>query len=107
MRFVWVSVFVLAGLAACRVSQPQGRAEEGCVAQCKAKASQRCTEDACIRGCRFVLDRLMEHEGPNVVACVATGPKAACTDDVWASCAVHLGIHADGGPPAPPPPEDE
>ncbi len=110
MRFLRVAVFlfpIVSMAAACRESQPQGRIEEGCVEQCKEKAKARCNEDMCIRGCRFVLDRLMERQGPNVIACVATGPKAACDDDAWASCAVRVGIHADGGPPAPPPPEDD
>ena len=91
----------------CRVSEPQGRMESSCVDECKVKAKSRCSEDACIRGCRFVLDRLMEHEGSRVISCVAKGPKAACDDVAWATCAVNIGIHADGGPPAPPPPADE
>lgn len=89
-------------VAACRFGGPPGYPEEGCNRQCQAKASAHCTEDDCERGCRFVLDRLVEHEGPHVLACVASAnPKAGCGDDVWADCAVRIGVHADGGPPAP------
>ncbi|WP_394843764.1 hypothetical protein LZC95_42785 [Pendulispora brunnea] len=97
----------LATAMACRVSAPQGRAESDCVEECKVKAKSRCNEDACIRGCRFVLDRLIEHEGSKVIACVATGPKDRCNDEAWATCAVHIGPHADGGPPAPAPPKED
>ena len=107
VSFVSLS-FVLTFLAvSCQVSAPQGRSEAKCVDECKVKAKARCSENACIRGCRFVLDRLMEHEGSGVVACVATGKKAMCDDAAWANCAVHVGIHADGGPPAPPESSDE
>ncbi len=88
--------------AACRVGEPPGYPEVGCNRQCNEKASTYCTEHDCERGCRFVLDRLVEHEGPHIVACVAkTNSKVGCGDDVWADCAVRIGVHADGGPPAP------
>lgn len=112
--FAWVS---LGG--ACRVRSPQGRPETRCVEDCQRRASAHCSEDECIRGCRFVLDRLVEGEGERVVACVAggqprgefpapdAGAKGSCGDPVWASCAVHLGAHEDGGPPVPAPLYDE
>ncbi|HWL86671.1 MAG TPA: hypothetical protein VNO21_12765 [Polyangiaceae bacterium] len=109
MRFVRIAfaLFSMTLAFGCRVSQPQGRAEGRCVDECKVKAEARCSEEACIRGCRFVLDRLMEHEGSGIIACVATGKKAACNDDAWATCAVNIGVHADGGPPEPPPPSED
>jgi hypothetical protein len=99
---VWMGLVSLGG--DCRVRSPQGQPESKCVADCTKRASSRCSENACIRGCRFVLDRLIEHEGPRVVACVAK--QKACNDPVWAQCAVNVGEHADGGPPGPPPPRD-
>ena len=93
-------------LAACR-SAESARPVGSCTEACNAKASAHCSEDACQRGCTFVLDRLVEHEGTSVVACVANGSKSVpCDDALWAYCAVKIGIHADGGPPPPPMPED-
>jgi hypothetical protein len=40
-----------------------------------------------------------------VLACVVRN-KSACDDRTWARCATLIGIHADGGPPAPLPPPD-
>lgn len=95
-------VLVGLGLAAgCRSPEPQGRPEIQCNEACNARASKRCTDFDCERGCRFVLDRLVEHEGNQVVSCVAAG-KGACDDAAWADCAVRVGVHVDGGPPAPP-----
>ena len=74
---------------------------------CTSRASRRCSDAECSRGCEFILDRLVEKEMNNGIACVVRTPRR-CTDVVWADCAVHVGVHADGGPPAPPPPaEDE
>jgi hypothetical protein len=50
----------------------------------------------------MILDRIVEREGEAVIACVAKGPRV-CTDVVWADCASRVGVHADGGPPAPTP----
>ena len=105
-RFVTVLLLPIAAVAGCHTNSPDGRAEEGCVDDCNARASARCSERLCIRGCKFVLDRLLEHEGRNVVGCIASG-KGACDDPAWADCASRVGVHADGGPPAPPPPSDE
>jgi len=77
-----------------------------CVHKCSANASNRCTQAECERGCEFVLDRLIEQETDQVLACVARGSRR-CGDVVWASCAAHVGVHADGGPPAPLPPSDD
>jgi hypothetical protein len=97
---------------------PQAQCESACV-----ERAHGCTEKECAKGCAFVLDRLVEHEGETVLGCIAsrakTEPKnasvgaggdrkaAVCGDAVWAECAVRVGVHADGGPPAPTKSEDE
>ena len=100
---VLFAIFFAAVFLACPGNTPQGRPETQCVDDCRIHAS-KCDEDSCVRGCRFVLDRLVEHEGHHVVACIAQA--AACDDPVWADCDAKIGTHADGGPPAPPPPKD-
>jgi len=87
---------------------PTGGPEEKCVHACEARAS-RCTHHQCVRGCNFVLDRLVQHEGPTVIACVARTTQAniACDDHTWATCGTRIGLYADGGPPAPPPSRDD
>jgi hypothetical protein len=54
------------------------------------------------------MDKLVEREGDRVLACVARESHAQrpCDDATFAGCAVLSGIHADGGPPAPPPKTD-
>lgn len=89
-----------------RAVEPANRPVDKCVATCAKRASRECSEDECRRGCEFILDRILEKEGDNVLACVARTPRR-CTDVVWADCAAKIGIHADGGPPAPAPPVDE
>ena len=79
---------------------PEGKHESACYEDCRARA-KACDDDACARGCRFVIDRLIEREGKNVVACMASSK--TCDDPAWADCAAKIGVHADGGPPAPPP----
>ncbi|MEO8878436.1 MAG: hypothetical protein ABI461_22790 [Polyangiaceae bacterium] len=95
---VWL-VLSAAILVGCPGNSPQGKPETVCFDDCMAHASKHCDDAACVRGCRFILDRLVEHEGHNVVACVASA--AACDDPVWADCAAKIGPHADGGPPEP------
>ena len=65
----------------------------------------RCTHHQCSRGCNLILDRLAEGEGDRVLDCVANTVHA-CDDRAWAHCAARIGVHADGGPPAPRPPSD-
>jgi len=60
----------------------------------------------CSRGCNLVLDRLAEHEGAAVIACVAR-IGGRCDDRVWAHCGAWVGAHADGGPPEPAPAHDD
>lgn len=91
------AIVVLA--VACRTSEPKTPVAK-CRERCEATVSDQCTAAECERGCEFILDRLVEREGNNVLACVAR-TKRRCSDPVWASCAAHVGPHADGGPPAP------
>jgi hypothetical protein len=97
---------VLVGAAACRATEPSSKPIDACRKSCEKKASRQCNDEQCERGCEFILDRLVEREGENVIACIAAGPRR-CTDVVWADCAVRVGVHSDGGPPAPPPPAEE
>lgn len=89
---------------ACNANAPLGRPVQTCTDTCKDRASAQCSDGECARGCEFILDRVIEREAENVIACVARTARR-CTDVVWADCAVRVGPHADGGPPAPPPPE--
>lgn len=91
-------------LAACRADAPPTGVQETCVRACAARAAH-CGSAACVRGCEFVSDRLVEREGDVVLSCVAKA--RGCDDPVWADCAVRVGPHEDGGPPPPPPPSDE
>jgi hypothetical protein len=101
-----VAVAVFASVTSCRALEPKNRPLDTCEASCKARASRQCSDDECMRGCEFILDRIVEREGDAVIACVAKGNRR-CSDIVWADCAARVGVHADGGPPAPPPPPEE
>lgn len=90
---------------ACRVYEPSNRPIDTCRSSCIEKASRECSPAECERGCEFILDRIVEREGDNVIACVAASARR-CTDVVWADCAAKIGPHIDGGPPAPPPPPE-
>jgi len=90
---------------ACRALEPTNRPLDRCRLSCLEKAKHSCSEAECERGCEFILDRIVEREGENVVACVAKHPRR-CNDVVWADCAAWIGPHADGGPPGPPPPAE-
>jgi hypothetical protein len=124
MRAPFAASLLLAFLAfpACIAASPSspfpvpGR-EARCAERCRARAGF-CTEKQCARGCRFVLDRLVEKEGEQVIACVvrlsstvARSPRGAgvdpCGDPVFAECAVRSGPYADGGPAPPRPPSGE
>jgi hypothetical protein len=94
----------LLGLAACRPSD-SARPVGNCTEACNARASKHCSDHDCARGCTFILDRLAEKETTPILACVASA-SGVCDDMLWATCAVRVGPHADGGPPAPLPPED-
>jgi hypothetical protein len=105
--FVVLGIFGMVALGACgRVYEPSNKPVDACVHSCERRASRQCSDDECRRGCEFILDRLVEKEQDNVVACVAKNARR-CTDVVWADCAVRVGVHADGGPPAPPPPPED
>lgn len=101
-----VSSVIGHALACQDATSPTAGIVEKCARECEKKASRSCSERECTRGCEFILDRLVEKEGSNVLACVAKMPRR-CTDVVWAECAARVGAHADGGPPAPPPPQEE
>lgn len=108
MRFVHVLfgfTFAASAAAACKAMDPPNKPLETCQRSCEAKAKRNCSAAECERGCEFILDRIIEQEGNNVIACVARAPRR-CSDVVWADCAARIGPHADGGPPAPPPPSD-
>ncbi len=104
-------------LAGCPAESVAHRPERKCADACVARAKGRCSEDACGRGCAFILDRILENEHLHVIDCVSkrTGPAtpagaekdewrdAPCGDREWAECAARVGVRADGGPPAPPP----
>jgi hypothetical protein len=84
---------------------PEARCTDACVAKAHA-----CSAAQCARGCRFVLDKLVEREGPRILACVARadpGKPAACDDMTFAECAARTGPYADGGPAPPRPPTDD
>lgn len=100
------AALVASAAPACRDPSGPGRPLETCAKACEDRASRSCSAAACARGCELALDRLVEHEGANVIACVAARNQG-CGDRVWAECAVAIGPHADGGPPAPPPPADD
>jgi hypothetical protein len=102
-RVLVALLFVLVG---CKTSEPSGQPVETCTRSCEARASRQCSSDECVRGCEFILDRIVEREADKVISCVAKAPRR-CADVVWAECAASIGPHLDGGPPAPtPPPED-
>lgn len=96
----------LLAFAACRSTEPPRTPVGACIRHCEEVAKDQCSPAECERGCEFILDRLVEREMKNVVACVERR-RRRCTDVVWAECATHVGPHADGGPPGPPPPSDD
>ncbi len=92
-------------LCACQAASPAGGPEANCARTCQGSAAG-CSPTQCARGCNLILDRLAEHEGGHVLACVAQASSHACDDRAWSRCALRVGPHADGGPPAPPAPHD-
>jgi hypothetical protein len=84
---------------------PPAGPEATCAKACADRA-KNCGRAQCARGCNLILDRLAEHEGAGIVACVARAG-GTCDERAWAHCAAWVGVHADGGPPAPPPPSDD
>ena len=95
------AALALFAIVACQSNlAPTPGFEERCTDACHTQAYQ-CGIDQCVRGCRFVLDRLVEHEGPRIAACVAKAK--TCDDTVFAECAARSGPYLDGGPPPPGP----
>ena len=73
-------VSITGGTGGCgRAVEPANRTLDSCVATCAKRANRQCSEDECRRGCEFILDRLLEKEGDNVVACVARTPTFHCS----------------------------
>jgi hypothetical protein len=87
------AVLILLLASACRAEVPEVK----CSDKCDAKVASRCSHDECARGCAFILDRIVEREDDNVLACMAGGK--ACDDPAWADCASKIGVHATGAPP--------
>jgi hypothetical protein len=104
VRRVIVAVSLLLAPAACNSTSPPSGPEATCAHACAARAPS-CKSQECARGCNLVLDRLAEGEGDRIIACLAKATEA-CDDRAWAHCAARVGVHADGGPPAPPAPSD-
>lgn len=104
---VLVPLLAVASLLACaKAMDPPMKPIETCKRSCAAKASRQCSDQSCERGCELILDRIIEREAEHVIRCVGRQSRG-CGDTVWAECAVHVGPHADGGPPAPPPPSED
>jgi hypothetical protein len=80
--------------------------EAACADACRAQAAS-CTDSQCARGCRVMLDRLVEREQPRLIACVARNSTKRCDEGIFADCAARVGPFADGGPPAPKPPSED
>ena len=101
-----VSLSALAATASsCRAVEPTNRPEDACRITCREKAGKTCDPSECERGCLFVLDRIVNLEGNRIIECVSKRKK--CDDRSWAECAVRVGPYVDGGPPSPPPPQDD
>ena len=85
---------LVALLASCKgAATPEAK----CTDKCVAKTASRCSDKECSRGCAFILDRIVEREDDNVLACVSTAK--SCDDPAWAECAAAIGVHASGAPP--------
>jgi len=106
MRHVLFLLAVVGAIAACHAMEPSNKAIDVCMKKCNDRASRQCSEHECERGCEFVLDRILEREADHVVTCVSRQSRR-CADVVWAQCAATVGPHADGGPPGPPPPQED
>jgi hypothetical protein len=98
---LWLASLALAG---CQAEAPPRGLEATCAKGCELQAAQ-CSPHQCRRGCNLAIDRLAEGQGDTVLACVARSQRG-CDDPAWAHCATLVGVHADGGPPAPPPRPD-
>lgn len=106
LRHLSAALLVLAvsfvGAAGCRSLTPPNGPAQVCRARCEQHTKNVCTASECVRGCELSMDRVVENEVHNVIACVSKSTRG-CTDTVWAECNALIGPNADGGPP---PPED-
>ncbi len=117
MKFLAIAPLLALAICACPGAAPSHVPLARCADACAERAKARCDRAACERGCAFVLDRVVEREHLAVIDCVAARSESAtpegsprdewrdakCADREWAGCAAQIGVHADGGPPAPPP----
>jgi hypothetical protein len=101
----WTIAALVAMVVSCRALDPSNAPGETCQRQCKLQANF-CTAEACERGCLLILDRIIEHEDGQALRCIAERARG-CGDQAWASCGARVGVHVDGGPPAPPGPRDD
>ena len=102
---VAMTLAMVAAPAGCRVEAPASGPEAQCVDGCRATV-HACSDVQCVRECRFILDRLVEREGAQVLACVARA-KGSCDEMTFADCAARSGPYANGGPAPPRPPSDD
>ncbi len=101
LSLLWLALALALIACGCNVESPPRGPEDTCAQACATRATG-CTRPQCARGCNLVLDRLVEHEGERVIACVADSrSETTCDDRRWAHCAALVGPHADGGPPPP------
>jgi hypothetical protein len=92
-------------VSACRPVAPTDELNRQCVTACAKQSLAACDDTGCERGCRIILDRVVEREVATVLACIQTENKG-CRDAQWASCGAKV-PYRDGGPPAPLPPKEE
>jgi hypothetical protein len=98
-RFAFLAL-AFVSFGACHAMAPPNGPRSTCEASCRAHASTTCSRSECVRGCEMILDRTVEHEGDQVISCMARSTRG-CSDTVWAECAARVGPRVDGGPPAP------
>ena len=95
-------------LVACEPRVPTAISEQPCIDACHERLQHHghdiCSDAACERGCSIITDRIAEREQERMLTCMAHANQ--CSDTEWARCATRIEAHANGGPPAPPPPVD-
>jgi hypothetical protein len=114
LRAIFLATTCFAGLFALlpgcmqhgETNGPTSGPEANCADACRAHAPS-CTDSQCARGCRVMLDRLVEREQPRLIACVARSSAKQCDESIFADCAARVGPFADGGPPPPKAPSDD
>jgi hypothetical protein len=108
MRFLilaFIAAPIFLSVDACRPVAPTDELNRQCVNACEKQVPVPCDDAACERGCRIILDRVVEREIATVLACIQS-EKKGCRDAQWASCGASV-PYRDGGPPPPLPPKEE